>query len=275
MLAGLKSGSLDVITTGLGTVFALGQGIPLKIMYWEIDNSSAEGLVVDPASGIKSYKDLPKAKAIGAPSGTCGQVSLVMIAKKLGIKYKDLNVINIAPPLFANAFASKSIDAGIAWSPFSLGLEQSGYPIVNWDKDYTPDGGICPALTSVRPAFLVEHPDIGVKMLEVRTKAMAMIAKNPDLAIDALMKHFSISRKIAKATYEKEFFAIPSLQDQVDPTSPASLTAPNGGGLAHKLRIASEALAEAGSIPEPLSMKALADAIDPTSLQRFLKGERP
>lgn len=272
MLAALKSESLDVITTGLGTVFAMGQGIPLKIMYWEIDNGAAEALVVDPASGIKDYRDLLKAKTIAAPSGTCGQVSLVLIARKLGINFKDLNIVNIAPPMFANAFASKSIQAGIAWSPFSLGLERAGYKIVNWASDYTPDGGVCPAMTSVRPAFLEKHPDIGVKLLQVRAKAMSMIAKNPELAIKALMHRFSISREVAQATYDREFSRIPSLEAQIDPSSPASLTAPNGGGLANKLRIASEALAEAGSIPAPLSQKAIADAVDPSHLLRFLKG---
>lgn len=274
MLAALKSGSLDAITTGMGTVFAIGQGIPLKIMYWEIDNSAAEALVVDPASGIRDYRDLPKAKKIAAPSGTCGQMSLVLIAKKLGINFKDLNVVNIAPPLFANAFASKSIDAGIAWSPFSLGLERSGLKVVNWAADYSPDGGICPALTSARPVFLEKNPDFGVKMLQVRAKAMDLIAKNPELAITALMNRLSISREVAKATYDKEFTSIPSFEQQVDPSSPASLTAPNGGGLARKLRLASEALAEAGAIPSPLSEKVIADAIDPSHLQRYMKGAR-
>lgn len=274
MLAALKSESLDVITTGLGTVFAMGQGIPLKIMYWEIDNGAAEALVVDPASGIKDFHDLPKAKTIAAPSGTCGQVSLVLIARKLGIPFKQLNIVNIAPPMFGNAFGSKSIQAGIAWSPFSLGLERSGYKIVNWASDYTPDGGICPAMTSVRPAFLEKHPDIGVKMLQVRAKAMSMIAKNPELAIKALMNRFSISREVAQATYDREFSRIPSLEAQVDPSSPASLNAPGGGGLANKLRIASEALAEAGSIPAPLSREVIASSVDPSHLIRFLKGEQ-
>jgi len=42
-------------------------------------------------------------------------------------------------------------------------------------------------------------------------------------------------------------------------------------GLARKLKIASEALATAGSIPAPLTDKAIEDAIDPTHIQRFLK----
>lgn len=273
LLAGLKSDSLDVITTGLATVFALGQNIPLKMIYWELDHAAAEALVVDPKAGINSAEDLPRAKAIGAPSGTCAQVSLVLLARKLGTKVSDLSVVNIAPPLYGNAFASSAIQAGIAWSPFSQSLSQQGYKIAGWATDYTPHGGVCPGMTAARPAFLEKNPDVGLRLVQVKAKAMEMIAKNPNLAIDALVKNVGISREVAKAAYEREFSRIPSFEQQIDPKSPFSMTAP-GQGLALKFQVASEALAAAGSIPAPLSARVIADAIDPSHLQRYMKGER-
>jgi len=271
LLAGLKSGSLDVITTGLATVFALGQNIPLKMIYWELDHAAAEALIVDPKSGIKGVADLPKAKTIGAPSGTCAQVSMVLIARKLGVKYNDLSIVNIAPPLYGNAFASGAIQAGIAWSPYSSGLESSGYKIANWATDYTPEGGVCPGMTAGRPAFLAQHPDLGLKLVQIKAKAMQMIAKNPQLGIDALVKNVGVTKEVAKAAFEREFSRIPTLEQQVDPKSPYSMTGP---GLATKFKIASEALAASGSIPAPLSDKVIADAIDASYIQRYLKGER-
>lgn len=273
LLAGLKSESLDVITTGLATVFALGQNIPLKLIYWDLDHAAAEGLVVDPKSGIKDYTEIAKAKAIGAPSGTCAQVSMMLMAKKLNMKPTDLNIINIAPPLYANAFSSGSIQAGIAWSPYSSTLQASGYRVASWASDYSPDGGVCPGLTGVRPKFLAEHPDLGLKLVQARAKAMDMIAKNPNLGIEALMKYLSVSRDVAKAAFEREFSRIPTLEQQMDPKSPVSLTAKDAG-LARKLLIASEALAAAGSIPAPLSAKVVGDAIDPSHIERYMKGER-
>lgn len=273
LLAGLKSESLDVITTGLATVFALGQNIPLKMIYWELDHASAEALVVDPKSGINSVADLPKAKAIAAPSGTCAQVSLVLMAKKMGTKFSDLSIVNIAPPLYGNAFASGAIQAGIAWSPYSSGLQASGYKIANWATEYSPEGGVCPGMTAARPAFLAKNPDVGLRLVQVKAKAMDMIAKNPNLGIDALVKHVGVTRDVAKAAFEREFSRIPSFEQQLDPKSPFSMTAP-GAGLALKLQLASEALAAGGSIPAPLSAKVIADAIDPSHLQRYVKGER-
>ena len=245
----------------------------LKLIYWELDHAATEGLVVDPAAGIKSYKDIAKAKAIGAPSGTCAQVSLVLMAKELNLKYSDLNIINIAPPLYGNAFKSKSIQAAVAWSPYSSILNADQLPVVNWASDYTPDQGVCPGLTGVRTEFMQQHPDIGLKLVQVQAKAMDMIRKDPELGIGVLMKYLSVSREVAKHIYDREFSRIPTYAQQIDPASPYSLAAKDAG-LARKLLIASQALAEVGTIPAPLTPQAIAEAIDPSAIQRYMKGER-
>lgn len=272
LLAGLKSESLDVVTTGLATVFALGQNIPLKLIYWELDHAAAEGLVVNAKSPIKSFQEIAKAKAIGAPSGTCAQVSLALMAKKVGVKYSSLNVVNIAPPLYANSMVSNSIEAGIAWTPYSLSLAEQGHKIVNWAPDYTPDGGVCPGTTGIRPKVLEQHPDLGVRLVRVRYQAEQMIRKNPQLAVDALVKYLQITPATAKAAVEREWGdRMPTMEQQLDPKSPYSLVA-REGGLAKKLFIASETLTETGTIPAALSWAQINVAIDPSHMQRFVAG---
>ena len=144
LLAALKSESVDVVLAGLGFAFALGQKIPLTMIYWNTNDAMGEGLVVDPGSEVKSYQDIAKAKKIGAASGTCAQVALYLMAKKVGVDYGKLDIVNIPAPLFRNSFLSHSIDVGIAWSPYSPMLDAQGYRVVNWDTDYTPLGGVCP-----------------------------------------------------------------------------------------------------------------------------------
>ena len=274
LLAGLKSESLDVITTGLATAFALGQKIPIKLLFWEMDDSAGEALVVSPKSGITSYRDLPKAKAIGAPSGTCAQVALGLISRKIGIKVTDLKVINIAPPLYANAFASGSIDAGIAWAPYAQALAEQGQKIVNYDADYGIDGGICPVMTGARTKFLQQHPEIGDKLVRIHAEAQQMIDKNPQLAIDGLVKYLSVTPTVAKATYDRLCCARkPTFVQQLDPDSPYSLTSKEGG-LIKKMQIATEMLADAGSIPAPLTVQAIAEAIDASYVRRFVEGAK-
>lgn len=270
LLAGLKSESLDVVTTGLATVFALGQNIPLKFLFWELNHATGEGLVVDPKSGIADYRQITKAKTVAAPAGTCAQVSLSLIAKKIGVGPRTINTVNIAPPLYANAFASGSIQAGIAWSPYSLALVEQGYKVVSWDPDYTPDNGICPGLTAVRADFLAKHSELGIRLAQVNAMAREAIATNPQLAIDALVKYLSISQAAAKASYERECCEhLPSFAEQLDPGSPYSLTSPDGG-LAKKLFMASQELADAGTIPAPLSWEVIRNAIDPSAIRAYV-----
>lgn len=273
LLAGLKSESLDVITTGLATAFALGQNIPIKLLFWEMDDAAGEGLVVSAKSGIASYKDLPKAKAIGAPSGTCAQVALGLIARKIGVKVTDFKVINIAPPLYANAFASGSIDAGIAWAPYAQSLAEQGHKIVNYDADYGIDNGICPVMTGGRTKFLQENPQVGHKLVQIHAEAQQAIDKNPQLAIDALVKYLSITPTAAKATYDRLCCARkPTFAQQLDPNSPYALTNKEGG-LIKKMQIATQMLADAGSIPAPLTADAIAAAIDPSYVRQFVESQ--
>jgi ABC-type nitrate/sulfonate/bicarbonate transport system substrate-binding protein len=271
LLAGLKSESLDVVTAGLALTFALGQNIPLKFLFWEANNAAGEGLIVDPKSDVKSFKDIAKAKRIGAASGTCAQVALYLMAKQVGVDYAKLNVVNIPAPLFRNSFLSNSIDAGVAWPPFSLQLKSEGYPIANFDEDYTPPGGACPGLTAVRPTYLKQHPEIGLKLVQVEALAREAMAKNPQVAIDAFSKRLQISPEVAKATLDRECCGrVPSFADQVDPSTPYSMTSKEGG-LAGKLKLASDVLVATKAIPEAVPLAVIQEAIDPTYIREYLK----
>lgn len=272
LLAGLKSESLDVVTAGLAVVFAIGQGIPLKFIFWEANSAASEGLVVDPKSDVKSYKDIAKAKKIGAATGTCAQVALYLMAKKAGVDYAKLDVVNIPAPLFRNSFLSGSIDAGVAWPPFSLQLRAEGFPIVAFDEEYTPPGGVCPGLTAVRPDYLKRHPEIGLKLVQVEAMAREAIAKNPQLGIDAYVKRLQIAPDVAKATLERECCGrgIPSFAEMVDPASPFSMTSKDGG-LVGKLMLANEALLATKAIAQPIALSAIQEAVDPSYVREFVR----
>ncbi|MBV9735052.1 MAG: ABC transporter substrate-binding protein [Acidisphaera sp.] len=272
LLAALKSGSVDVVTAGLGLAFALGQNIPLKIIYWIANDSTGEGLVVDPKSGMKSFHDIAKAHEIGAASGTCAQVALYVLAQKAGADYRKLNIVNLPAPVFRNALMSGSIDAGIAWAPYSVMLDGSGFPVVSWDTDYTPPGGLCPRTTAVRPAFLAAHPDIGLKLLQVDAMAAEAVAKNPQLAVDALVKRLGLTPEVAKASYERVYLPRPTYAQQLDPASPYSMQSKDGG-LAGQLELATKILYDLKSIAAPVPANVIQDAIDPSALQAYTKAQ--
>ena len=268
LLAGLKSESLDVVTAGLGLAFALGQNIPLSIVYVNSNDATGEGLVVNENSNIKSFQDIGKAQKIAAASGTCAQVALYLMAQKTGVDYAKMNIVNLPAPLFRNSFKSNSIDAGIAWAPYSMALDAEGFRVVSWDPEYTP-GGVCPRMTGVRPAFLKSHPDVGVRLLQVDAMASDAVAKNPQLAIDALVRRLALSPAVAKATFERIYQQRPTFAQQIDPATAHSLTSKDGG-LAGKLQLAMQVLHATKSIPEAVPMSVIQNAIDASHLKEFV-----
>lgn len=267
LIAAMKAGSLDVVWTGLATLFMMGQGIPLTYLYVPLNSSSQEGLAVNPKSGIRSFRDLAKAKAVGAPTATCAQISAVLAAKSANIPMSDIHLTNLNPELLLNGMKNGSIDAAFIWGPWSLLLQEAGYPVVSWDRDY--DGEVCATAVAARPKFLEEHPDVGCRLVKVQAMTLAATKKDPGIAIKSLEQVLGISPKLAKATYET--LEIPSLESQVKDDAPWSLTS-RDNGLAGKLYRASEVLYQSKVFRQPLSKAAIQKAVDPQYLQQYLSG---
>lgn len=183
-----------------------------------------------------------------------------------------MNIVNLPAQLLRNAFKSNSIDAGIAWAHYSMALDAEGFRVVSWDPDYTP-GGVCPRMTSVRPAFIKSHPEIGVKLLQVDAMASEAVAKDPQIAIDALVKRLGLSPAVAKATIARIYMQRPTFVQQIDPASAHSLTSKEGG-LAGKLQLAMQVLHATKSISEPVPMSVIQNAIDPFAPQG-IRGVEP
>lgn len=266
LLSALKSGSIDEAVTGLAFVFALGQNIPLKIISWELDNAQGEGLMATKASGISSYKDLSKAREIAAMPGTCSQVSLRIMAERAGIHYDKLNVVNMPPPLFANAFRSHAIDAAVGWAPWTL-VQPADVKVVSWDSQY---GGVCPSIDALRPAYMKEHPGVAQKLLAVQADVRAMIRKNPQIAIRSLEQQLALTPETAKEFYEMHCCRrLPTFKQQLELGNRWSLVSKTGG-LAGQALLASRMLHKLGAIPAALSEQQVDAAIDPGPLREFV-----
>lgn len=267
LLAGLKSGSLDVVTTGLASVFALGQGIPVKYLYYMGDASQAEALIARRGAGINSIKDLAKAKQVGAAVGTCAQISLYWAAKAAGTDYSALKTVNIAPPLYRNAFLGGSVDAGVAWAPYSLQLVAAGEQLVGFDADWVPGGGTCPETTLASIAAIKDKPKLAERLVKVQAEALSLIAKNPQLAVDALVKRLSITPEIAKQVFDRYFKDAPTLEKHIDPNSRYAFVGDKG--LFAQLKLASETYVALGVLKEPIPEEKLRDAIDPQYVKAY------
>jgi hypothetical protein len=96
------------------------------------------------------------------------------------------------------------------------------------------------------------------------------VQKNPQVGVDAFVKHLSVTPEVAKATLDRECCGrVPSFADQLDPSSPFSMTSKDRG-LVGKLFLASEVLAATKAIPQPLPLEKIQAAVDPTYLQKYV-----
>jgi NitT/TauT family transport system substrate-binding protein len=267
LIAGMKSGSLDVAWTGLATLFMLGQDIPLKFILVPLDSSSQMALVVNPATGINSFRDIAKAKNIGAPTATCAEVSMVLAAKAAGVPRASIQGFNLAPNLLLTALKSNQIDSAFIWGPWNLLFRDAGYKIVSWDKDYQINGGVCATTVAVRPSFLEANPSVGCKLVKAHALSLQAGRKDPAHAIRTMQEAFNISPALAKETFDT--LLIPTIESQLDPKSAWSL-ANKDGGLAEKLFVAGEALYEAKAFTKPLTKEQIAQSVDPSHIRRYL-----
>ena len=267
LIAGMKSGSLDVAWTGLATLFMLGQDIPLKFILVPLDSSSQMGFVVNPASGINSWRDIAKSKNIGAPTATCAEVSMVLAAKAAGVPRSSLQVSNLAPNLLLTALRSNQIDSTFIWGPVNLQLREAGFKIVSWDRDFQANGGVCATTAAVRPDFLAANPSVGCRLVKAHALALLAGRKDPELAARTMADAFNIPQAQARETYDT--LLIPTIESQLDPKSPWSLNN-RDGGLTEKLFIAGQALYEAKAFAKPLTREQIANSVEPSYIKQFL-----
>ena len=92
-------------------------------------------------------------------------------------------------------------------------------------------------------------------------------------AMNIFAGFLSLPLPVAKASFERVYLQRPTYALQLDPVSPYSMTSKDGG-LAVKYLLATQMLYETKSIPEPVPMSVIQDAIDPTYRKQFAASPR-
>jgi NitT/TauT family transport system substrate-binding protein len=267
LAAEMKRGSIDVAWTGLATVFMLDQGVALRLVLVPIDHSSQMRMVVNPRSKVKTFRDLGQANAIGMSPGTCSEISLVLAAKRAGIPFSTLKISNLSQNLLQGAMQNNQIDTAFARSPYDLQLRAAGFRIAAADKDYVPGGGVCGVTVAIRPAFLLQHPSVGCKMVKVHALALAAGHEDPEFAIGTIQRESGLPRDSARTLFET--LAIPPIKSQLDAKSQWSLVNENGG-LSGKMQVVADALYAAGVFAQALPKSTIWHAIDASYIKQYL-----
>lgn len=185
----LAAGELQIASAGMGPAVLAAARLPATLVAIDILDQTA--ILVPKDSKITSVAQL-KGKKIAFPGEGSQQYPLLIKAlADAKLDLKDVQLFKTDGSQVATLLANKSVDAGITWDPHVSRALADGVgrvlansaqilPIKN--GHYVGDG------TYVRDDFMKAHPDIVQDLITVQVKAIDLILKDPDRAIDIWTK---------------------------------------------------------------------------------------
>lgn len=121
----LKSGSVDVVVTGLaGVVSADLAGADARVIYASIDQSAGLWLVASPQSGVSSLNGF-RGKTIGTLTGSDAWIALEGMLKAHGLQ-SSVNVTDVSPPAWVPSLTHNEVAGVVSWPVLAQVLVADG-----------------------------------------------------------------------------------------------------------------------------------------------------
>jgi ABC-type nitrate/sulfonate/bicarbonate transport system substrate-binding protein len=193
----MASGDLDIASvinsTSLILANAAGNQVDAAAVFSRPQRSFA--LVVRP-DGPATVKDL-KGATIAGPKGTVLHQMLIAALVAEGMSAADVNFIQMGLPEARTALLSGQIDGALQAAALILRDEEAGMRTL-----FTADGYLAtPLWTAVRPAFVVDYPELVKLYLSVQNETADWILANVDEAVAIGAKLQDVSLEDAMKLY--------------------------------------------------------------------------
>lgn len=118
MLEALNVGSIDIARTGdAPPVFAQAANSPLVYIGGSAPKDRSSGILVSANSPIQTLEDL-RGKKIAFTKGSSANYLLAKALKSAGIKWTEIEPVNLTPADARAAFQQGKVDAWVIWDPF-------------------------------------------------------------------------------------------------------------------------------------------------------------
>lgn len=193
----LAAGELQIASAGMGPAILAAARLPATLVAIDILDQTA--ILVPKGSKITTVAGLKGAKIAFPGEGSQQYPLLIKALADAHLTVKDVQLFKTDGSQVATLLANKSVDAGITWDPHVSRALADGVatvlassaqimPIKN--GHYVGDG------TYVRDDFMKAHPDIVQDLITVQVKAIDLILKNPDKAIDIWTKENGFPRPV-------------------------------------------------------------------------------
>lgn len=176
MSAAMASGDVDIsVSQGVPPfVVATSAGQDLQIVDVAVSYAENDNCVVASRHEIDkmSAKEL-EGKKVGVPIGTAAHYGFLKQMSHFGVNIGTMNIVDMAPPDGAAAFAQGSLDMVCGWGgALRRMLEHGNVLLTGAEKEEL--GILVFDVTSVPASFAAENPDLLAKFLQVTAEANAM-----------------------------------------------------------------------------------------------------
>jgi len=258
MSAAMASGDVQIaVSQGVPPfVVATSAGQDLQILDVAVSYSDNDNCVVASALEIDkgSAKEL-EGKKVGVPIGTAAHYGFLKQMNHFGVDISTMEIVDMAPPDGAAAFAQGSLDMVCGWGGALRRMTEHGNVLLT-GAEKEELGILVFDVTSAPASFVAENPDLVAKFLAVTAEANAAWNSGetkaemlPVIAKDAGMDETATAETMAT-------FVFPSVEDQL---SAKWLD----GGAQEFMKGVADVFVEAGSIDKALETYEAAVNIGP------------
>ena len=268
-LAALASGSLQFMT-GLGNppaAAAIGQGVPLKVIWAQERYTTDEGLVVRQGSGVRSLKDL-EGKSIAMVVGSTSPFEVATAMAQGGIPSSAIKFANMSPPDMVSAWERGQIDAAYVWDPAFDTMLRHGGTALMYDQDVAQQAPIF-NLAVVQTGWAKSHRQLVLGFIKAEQAGYAFYRSHPAQAVRDMAKEAGITVALAKT--ELKGYKLYSVQDQIGPEGLGKVGDVKSALVTVSLNAAAKYLYSIRQISTPPS--DMSGSVDPSYAQAVAAGQ--
>jgi sulfonate transport system substrate-binding protein len=175
ILEAMRAGGVDIALVG-NTPPIFAQAANSDLLYVATIPASAEAILLPAGSKLQTLQDL-KGKRIAFARGSAAHNLTIAALEKAGLKPEDVNMVALAPADAAAAFERGAIDAWTIWDPFYAMYEnRPGVRVLVTSDSVAAQNSF---VIGTR-AFVVDNPDITLKVIEELSRIIHWAAANRD-----------------------------------------------------------------------------------------------
>jgi sulfonate transport system substrate-binding protein len=211
-LEALNAKSIDIGRTGdTPPVFAQAANSPLVYIGGSTAKERSSGIVVPTNSSIQTLADL-KGKRVAFTKGSSANFLIVKALKSAGLKFSDIQPVNLTPADARAAFEQGKVDAWAIWDPFFAVVQaQKNVRVLSDAQGLAANRDFYLASGS----FAEQNPEI-IKAVREETQAVAKWADaNPDEVVKILSPLLGIEPPILNVVTKRRGYGFEPIDDKM------------------------------------------------------------